>query len=71
MSYNLLPLGSLIFILFCTSKRWGWGWDNFIAEANTGKGVTVKQWMKPLFCYVVPAAIIMIYVIGLISFPWK
>ena len=42
VSNNLLPLGSLFFILFCSSKRWGWGWDNFIAEANTGKGITVK-----------------------------
>lgn len=71
VSYNLLPLGSLLFVLFCTSKRWGWGWDNFIAEANTGKGITVKQWMKPLFCYVVPVAIIIIYVMGLISFQRK
>ena len=71
VSNNLLPLGSLFFILFCISKRWGWGWDNFIAEANTGKGITVKQLMKPLFCYVVPTAIIVIYVMGLINFPWK
>ena len=71
VSYNLLPLGSLIFALFCCSKRWGWGWDNFIAEANAGKGITVKQWMKPLFCYVVPAAILFIYVMGLINFQWK
>ena len=71
VSNNLLPLGSLFFILFCISKRWGWGWDNFIAEANTGKGITVKQWMKPLFCYVVHTAIIVIYVMGLINFPWK
>lgn len=71
VSYNLLPLGSLIFALFCCSKRWGWGWDNFIAEANAGKGITVRQWMKPLFCYVVPAAILFIYVMGLINFQWK
>lgn len=71
VSYNLLPLGSLLFVLFCGSKRWGWGWDNFIAEANTGKGITVKQWMKPFFCYLVPVAVIVIYVMGLISFQWK
>ncbi len=71
VSYNLLPLGSLLFILFCGSKRWGWGWDNFITEANTGRGITVKRWMKPLFCYVVPAAIVVIYVMGLINFRWK
>ena len=71
VSNNLLPIGSLIFILFCCSKRWGWGWDNFIAEANTGKGMKVKQWMKPLFCYVVPIAIIIVYIMGMISFNWK
>ena len=71
VSNNLLPIGSLIFILFCCSKRWGWGWDNFVAEANTGKGMKVKQWMKPLFCYVVPIAIIIVYIMGLISFNWK
>ena len=71
VSNNLLPIGSLIFILFCCSKRWGWGWDNFVAEANTGKGMKVKQWMKPLFCYVAPIAIIIVYIMGLISFNWK
>ena len=70
VSTNLLPLGSLVFAIFCCSKRYGWGWDKFIAEANTGKGLKVQQWMKPIFCYVVPVAIIVIYVMGLISFPW-
>ena len=71
VSYNLLPLGSLIFVIFCCNKRYGWGWDNFLAEANAGKGLRVKNWMKPIFCYVVPVAIIIIYIMGLISFPWK
>ena len=71
VSYTLLPIGSLIFILFCCNKRYGWGWDNFLAEANSGKGLKVQQWMKPFFCYLVPAAIIFIYIMGLISFPWK
>ena len=71
VSYNLLPLGSLCFAIFCCSKKFGWGWDNFIAEANTGKGLKVKNWMKPIFCYVVPVAVIVIYVMGLISFPWR
>ncbi len=71
VSNNLLPLGSLIFVIFCCSKRYGWGWDNFLKEANTGKGLKVKNWMKPLFCYVVPVAIIIIYVMGLINFGWK
>ena len=71
VSYNLLPLGSLAFVIFCCNKRYGWGWDNFIAEANAGKGLKVKNWMKPIFCYVVPVAVIIIYIMGLISFPWK
>ncbi len=71
VSNNLLPLGSLIFVIFCCSKRYGWGWDNFLAEANAGKGLKVQQWMKPIFCYLVPAAIIVIYIMGLISFQWK
>ena len=71
VSYNLLPLGSLVFVVFCCNKRYGWGWENFLAEANAGEGLQVKNWMKPIFCYVVPVAIIIIYVMGLISFPWK
>ena len=71
VSNNLLPLGSLIFVIFCCNKRYGWGWDNFVKEANTGKGLQVKNWMKPIFCYVVPVAIIVIYVVGLVNFGWK
>jgi len=71
VSTNLLPLGSLAFVIFCCSKRYGWGWDKFIAEANTGKGLKVKSWMKPIFCYLVPAAILVIYIMGLINFDWK
>ena len=71
VSTNLLPLGALMFTIFCCNKRYGWGWDNFVAEANTGKGLKVRNWMKPVFCYLVPVAIIVIYVMGLISFNWK
>ena len=70
VSYNLLPLGSLAFAIFCCVKRYGWGWDNFMAEANTGKGLKVKNWMKPIFMYVAPIAVIIIYIYGLITFPW-
>ena len=71
VSYNLLPIGSLIFVIFCCNKRYGWGWENFLKEANAGKGLKVKNWMKPLFCYIVPVAVIIIYIMGLINFPWK
>ena len=71
VSTNLLPLGSFLFVLFCCNKRYGWGWDNFLAEANAGKGLQVKAWMKPIFCYLVPTAIIALYIIGLVNFKWK
>jgi len=71
VSTNLLPIGSLIFVAFCCSKRYGWGWDNFVAEANTGKGLKVKNWMKPIFCYLVPVAVLVIYIMGLVGFDWK
>ena len=71
VSTNLLPLGSLVFVIFCCNKRYGWGWENFLAEANSGKGMKVQGWMKPIFCYLVPAAIIVIYIMGLITFNWK
>ena len=70
VSNNLLPLGSLIIALFCCNKRFGWGWENFKAEANTGKGLKVQDWMRPVFQYVVPVAIIVIYIVGLVTFGW-
>ncbi len=70
VSYNLLPLGSLCITLFCCNK-FGWGWDNFIAEANTGKGLKVQGWMKWIFRYLVPVVVIFIYIYGLVTFSWK
>ena len=71
VSTNLLPLGALIMTLFCVSDKFGWGWENFKAEANAGTGMKVKDWMKPIFKYVVPIIIIVLYIIGLVNFPWK
>lgn len=70
VSTNILPLGSLVMALFCCNK-FGWGWDKFIKEANTGKGLKVRAWMKPIFRYVVPAAILFIYIYGIATFNWK
>lgn len=70
VSNNILPIGSFIIALFC-SYKFGWGWDKFIEEANAGKGLKVKNWMKPLFRYFVPAAILFIYIFGLITFKWR
>lgn len=65
VSNLLLPLGSLIFIFFCTS-RYGWGWRNFTKEANTGKGLKVQRWMRGYMCYVLPVLVAVILVLGLI-----
>ena len=71
VSTNLLPLGALIFAVFCCYKKFGWGLDNFIAEANAGKGMKVRGWMKPVFKYLVPLIVIGLYVYGLATFKWK
>ena len=65
VSNLLLPIGSLIYILFCVS-RYGWGWDNFVKEANEGKGLKVASWMRPYMTYVLPLIVVAILVIGLI-----
>ena len=70
VSTNILPLGSLILALFCCNP-FGWGWDNFLKEANAGAGWKVQPWMKPLFRYVVPCAIAFIYLYGIFTFPWR
>ena len=70
VSTNLLPLGAMIFSIFC-SYNIGWGWDAFIAEANEGKGLKVQPWMKPIFKYFVPGCVIVLYIYGLITFPWR
>ena len=63
VSNNLLPLGSLIYLLFCTSK-WGWGWDNFIAEADSGQGLKFPRWTRFYVTYILPLIILVIFIIG-------
>ena len=70
VSTNLLPLGAFVFSVFCCWK-FGWGWDNFLEEANAGKGLKVKSWMKPIFKYFVPAVVLGLYIYGLVTFQWK
>ena len=64
VSNLLLPIGSLIYLLFCTSK-WGWGFDQYLEEANTGKGIKLSPKLKPYFQYVLPILILVILVQGL------
>ena len=63
VSNNLLPLGSLLYVLFCT-RRSGWGWDNFLAEANTGDGIRFPKWVRPYITWVLPLIILFILVMG-------
>ena len=63
ISNNLLPLGSLMYLLFCTS-RYGWGWDRFIAEADAGKGIKFPQWARFYVSYILPLIVLFIFVMG-------
>ena len=65
VSNILLPLGSLLIVLFCT-LRYGWGWKNFVAEANEGKGLKVANWMRWYMTIVLPIIVIIILVMGII-----
>ncbi len=63
VSNNLLPLGSLLYLLFCTS-RYGWGWHNFIAEADTGSGIKFPKAIRFYVSYILPLIILFIFVMG-------
>ena len=65
VSNLLLPIGSLIYLLFCVT-RFGWGFDNYLEECNTGKGMKMPKWLKPYFQFVLPVLILVILVTGLI-----
>ena len=65
VSNLLLPLGSLVYLLFCVTK-WGWGYDNYLAEANTGKGMKMPRWLKPYFQFILPVLVLVILIQGLI-----
>ena len=66
VSNNLLPLGSLVYLAFCTS-RYGWGWDNFIKEADTGNGVAFPKWLRFYLTYLLPLVVLYIFVQGYIA----
>ena len=66
VSNNLLPLGSMVFLFFCCYKR-GWGWDNFIAEADTGKGLMFPKGLRLYVKYVLPFIVFFVFVQGYID----
>ncbi|MBO4950874.1 MAG: sodium-dependent transporter [Clostridia bacterium] len=63
VSQNLLPLGSLVYLLFCVSKK-GWGWDNFIAEADAGKGLKFPKFAKVYLKYILPVLLVAVFIFG-------
>lgn len=65
VSNLLLPLGSLIYLLFCVTK-WGWGFDKYLEEANTGTGLRMSRAFKPYFQFILPIIILVILIQGLI-----
>ena len=67
VSNIILPLGALLFVIFSVTKL-GYGWDNFVNEANSGKGLKVKKWMRGYLTYVLPVMIFAIFVLGILSY---
>lgn len=67
ISYNLLPLGSLIYLLFCVS-RYGWGFEKYLEETNTGKGVKMPRWLRGYLTWILPVIILLVLVQGYINF---
>ncbi len=67
VSYNLLPIGSLLFVMFCTRKT-GWGWENFKQEADEGNGAKIPNWLRVYMKYILPVIIIGVYLKGYYDF---
>lgn len=67
VSYNLLPLGSLLFLMFCVRKN-GWGFENFLKEANTGTGLEFPKWARAYMQYVLPLIVTVVYLKGYYDF---
>ncbi len=65
VSNLLLPLGSLVYLMFCVSK-WGWGWESYLSESNAGSGMKMPRLLKPYFQFILPILILVILIQGLI-----
>lgn len=70
VTYNFLPLGSLAYLIFCTT-RYGWGFDHFLSEANTGEGMRFPKWTKVYLKYILPCIILFIFIQGYWTFFMK
>ncbi len=67
VSQNILPLGSLVYLLFCVSRK-GWGWDKFLAEANAGQGMKFPAALRVYVSYILPVVLLVIFVWGYLNF---
>ena len=65
VSNIMLPLGSLFYLLFCTT-RYGWGWNNYFAEVNAGKGLKLAKWLKPYLSYVLPIILLVVLIVSVL-----
>lgn len=65
VSNLLLPIGSLVFLLFCVTKR-GWGFDKYLEEVNAGTGLRMPRWLRPYLTYILPLLILLLLVMGLV-----
>lgn len=70
VSNCLLPLGALCMVIFCVSKK-GWGFNNFMAEANAGKGLKVQKWMRFYMTYILPLIIVTVFIMGILNFEFR
>jgi NSS family neurotransmitter:Na+ symporter len=64
VSNLILPIGALVYALFCC-HRFGWGWDAFLAEANTGRGLRLSRLLRPWCAYILPLLILAVFLLGL------
>ena len=65
ISNNLLPLGALVFLFFCVTKK-GWGWQNFLKEADTGEGLKFPKQLKGYLTFLVPIFMLVVFIGGYI-----
>ncbi len=65
VSNVMLPLGSLFYLLFCTT-RYGWGWDKYFAEVNTGKGAKLPKWLRPYLTYILPVILLVVFIMSIL-----
>ena len=63
ISNNLLPLGSLLYVLFCVSRK-GWGWENFLSEANQGQGLKFPGAVRFYVTYLLPIIVLAVFILG-------